>query len=638
MRQSSVSWRACGSRVGRTLVLRRVLLSCPTRQSFVSLSLSALVPEPCSGARREAAAWPGFGVACVVCFYGVSVSPFAGMEAGARLVRRARGLRVPLLASSGGGLVLPRSASCLFWATVVLLQWFEVCILVGLHSDEVLPERLLVLLVEVLPRAASRYFGCRCSLSLCRYELSLFPVGLSLLQFAWALSVKVLCPWPCVWLPRWPACLVSHFQVSQPRWRDLCVPVCQYGLSRCHGALVGRVLVAVRRPVALRLLTRRGGPSHSGYPGYERARVGSPRERTLELRGKRGLDSGAESFVELSCLGLGRRGVRSAFLAQTRQSFVSLLLSALVPEPRSGARHEATAWPGCSVACVVCFCGGSVSPFAGVEAGARLVSRARGLRVPLLAASGGGLVAIVMTEFSSRRFRVFLVALDCTVVLAWLCLAPVGVAGLALGRSVLLVVSASVFSRLRGPILGCQPVMAPACVASRPGGVSRVRGGSAGSLPYFLQLGARRRGSSVSDGLRRRLWLRVVVSGSESECCELLYPSELRVVFCKSSGFVGGGATLGFPGEGSERSGRYSYAVSRMMTLHTPMGLDWSDERPGVIAMKHCSAVGGDRFGDFRRLRLFDVWIGVLPREEVVRSARNARATLLFTFLVFLVW
>ncbi|MQM03890.1 hypothetical protein Taro_036683 [Colocasia esculenta] len=27
-----------------------------------------------------------------------------------------------------------------------------------------------------------------------------------------------------------------------------------------------------------------------------------------------------------------------------------------------------------------------------------------------------------------------------------------------------------------------------------------------------------------------------VVSSSESECCELLYPSELRVVFCKSSG------------------------------------------------------------------------------------------------------
>ncbi|MQL83729.1 hypothetical protein Taro_016224 [Colocasia esculenta] len=61
---------------------------------------------------------------------------------------------------------------------------------------------------------------------------------------------------------------------------------------------------------------------------------------------------------------------------------------------------------------------------------------------------------------------------------------------------------------------------------------------SRGSPPYFLQLGARRRGSSVSDRLRRRLWLLVVVSSSESECCELLYPSELRVVFCKSSGYA----------------------------------------------------------------------------------------------------
>ncbi|MQL95468.1 hypothetical protein Taro_028138 [Colocasia esculenta] len=75
-----------------------------------------------------------------------------------------------------------------------------------------------------------------------------------------------------------------------------------------------------------------------------------PTGRTLKLRGKRGLDSGAESFVELSCLGLGRRGSRSAFLAQTRQSLVSLPLSALVPEPRRGVRREAAAWLGCGVA------------------------------------------------------------------------------------------------------------------------------------------------------------------------------------------------------------------------------------------------------------------------------------------------
>ncbi|MQM04094.1 hypothetical protein Taro_036890 [Colocasia esculenta] len=70
-----------------------------------------------------------------------------------------------------------------------------------------------------------------------------------------------------------------------------------------------------------------------------------------------------------------------------------------VPEPRSGVRREAAAWPGCGVVCVVRFCGRLVSPFAGVEAGATLASKACGLRVPLLAASGGGLVVVVVTTF-----------------------------------------------------------------------------------------------------------------------------------------------------------------------------------------------------------------------------------------------
>ncbi|MQM08952.1 hypothetical protein Taro_041810 [Colocasia esculenta] len=83
----------------------------------------------------------------------------------------------------------------------------------------------------------------------------------------------------------------------------------------------------------------------------------------------------------------------------------------------------------------------------GAVAGARLASRACGLRVPLLAASGGGLVAIAVTAFphdthASGGFR-------------------------------------SVSSRFRSPALGCQSAVAPACVASRPCGVSRVRGGSA---------------------------------------------------------------------------------------------------------------------------------------------------------------
>ncbi|MQL79700.1 hypothetical protein Taro_012140 [Colocasia esculenta] len=237
-----------------------------------------------------------------------------------------------------------------------------------------------------------------------------------------------------------------------------------------------------------------------------------------------------------ACSSLGRRGVRSAFLAQTRQSLVSLPLSALVPEPCSGVKREATTWPGCGVACVVCSVAALSRPCAGAEAGVRLASRACGLRVPLLVSSGSGLVVVVVTAFSSERFQVFLVARACTVVIARLCLVSVGVISLALGRLVLLVVPASVFSRFRGPVLGCAehcfrfvPDSVGFCGSSvfptalaGEGLVIPTGPCSRGSPPYFLQLEARRRGSSVSDRLRRRLWCRVVVSSSESERCELL--------------------------------------------------------------------------------------------------------------------
>ncbi|MQL99972.1 hypothetical protein Taro_032701, partial [Colocasia esculenta] len=49
----------------------------------------------------------------------------------------------------------------------------------------------------------------------------------------------------------------------------------------------------------------------------------------------------------------------------------------------------------------------------------------------------------------------------------------------------------------------------PAALAGE-GLVIPTRPCSRGSPPYFLQLGARRRGSSVSDGLRRRQWRRVL--------------------------------------------------------------------------------------------------------------------------------
>ncbi|MQM18383.1 hypothetical protein Taro_051372, partial [Colocasia esculenta] len=118
-----------------------------------------------------------------------------------------------------------------------------------------------------------------------------------------------------------------------------------------------------------------------------------------------------------------------------------------------------------------------------VETGARLVSRACGLWVPLLAASGGGLVAVVVTAFShdTRASGGF----------------------------------CSVSSRFRSLVLGCQSVMAPACVASRPCGMSTVRGGSACGPSTLWRSEVAvvepvRDWSSVSDGLRRRLWRRVL--------------------------------------------------------------------------------------------------------------------------------
>ncbi|MQM12751.1 hypothetical protein Taro_045669 [Colocasia esculenta] len=114
----------------------------------------------------------------------------------------------------------------------------------------------------------------------------------------------------------------------------------------------------------------------------------------------------------------------------------------------------------------------------------------------------------------------------------------------------LLVISASVSSRFRSPVRGCQSVVAPPCMASRPRGVSRVWGGSpcepstlwrsevAVLVAHSPQLGARRRGSSVSDMFEEAAVAPCAVSSSESGCCELLYLRELRVVLCKFSGYA----------------------------------------------------------------------------------------------------
>ncbi|MQL72126.1 hypothetical protein Taro_004461 [Colocasia esculenta] len=140
------------------------------------------------------------------------------------------------------------------------------------------------------------------------------------------------------------------------------------------------------------------------------------------------------------------------------------------------------------------------------EAGARLASRGSGWCVLLFAASGSGLVVVVVMVFPQD---------------------------------------------FRSPVPWCQSVVAPVCVVSQPCGVSRVRGGSAcGPLTLWRSkvamlvahlLPSARGSSSRELGVRRVAEAAVapcVVSSSESEYCELLYLSELRVVLCKFSGYA----------------------------------------------------------------------------------------------------
>ncbi|MQM12720.1 hypothetical protein Taro_045638 [Colocasia esculenta] len=183
----------------------------------------------------------------------------------------------------------------------------------------------------------------------------------------------------------------------------------------------------------------------------------------LEWRGKRGLDNDAESFIELSCLGRdaevvevfsSQRGLDSPLSHCLSLRWFRIHIVVLGVGPQLGQVAVLHAF--------VCFCGSSVSLFCGGVAGARLASRGRGRRAPLLAASGCSLVAVVVTVF--------------------------------------------------------------------PHDVSKYD-----SLPELAPRGSSSRELNVR-------WVAevavapCVVSSSESECCELLYLSELRVVLCKFSG------------------------------------------------------------------------------------------------------
>ncbi|MQL91316.1 hypothetical protein Taro_023926, partial [Colocasia esculenta] len=117
-----------------------------------------------------------------------------------------------------------------FASTVLLATVFSLMVRVVwvVHSGEgSSQDRPLSLLVEVFPRSALCLFRAIVVLPLWFEvdELSLFPVGLSVLQSAWALSVEVLCLWPCVWLLRWPACLVVYSEFLSCTGGTSCVPV-----------------------------------------------------------------------------------------------------------------------------------------------------------------------------------------------------------------------------------------------------------------------------------------------------------------------------------------------------------------------------------------------------------------------------
>ncbi|MQL83646.1 hypothetical protein Taro_016150 [Colocasia esculenta] len=155
---------------------------------------------------------------------------------------------------------------------------------------------------------------------------------------------------------------------------------------------------------------------------------------------------------------------------------------------------------------VLCVLGGSVLPFAEVEAEARLAN-------PCFWWFSLGVL-------SAPRFRSWVPARSGTGVYGSRPCSVSGVrGGSAYGPSTLWRSEVAVLASCVWPDLGWwswryvvlfRYLVVPCCRLTPP--------------PYFLQLGARRCGSSVSDVLRRRLWRRVVVSSSESErCCSCCY-------------------------------------------------------------------------------------------------------------------
>ncbi|MQL68062.1 hypothetical protein Taro_000351, partial [Colocasia esculenta] len=116
-------------------------------------------------------------------------------------------------------------------------------------------------------------------------------------------------------------------------------------------------------------------------------------------------------------------------------------------------------------------------PRTAAEAGARLASRACGLRVPLLAARGGGLVSIVVAVFPMT----FPSIIRCPSVHGGYSLAMPSSSGRrwsGLGQTCASGGFRLVSSRFHSSVLQCHSIVAPTCMASQPCGVPGVRGGS----------------------------------------------------------------------------------------------------------------------------------------------------------------
>ncbi|MQM12375.1 hypothetical protein Taro_045291 [Colocasia esculenta] len=161
-------------------------------------------------------------------------------------------------------------------------------------------------------------------------------------------------------------------------------------------------------------------------------------------------------------------------------------------------------------------------PCTGAEVGARLASRACRLRVPLLAASGGGLVAVVVTTFPHDVSKCSPIALAGTIVIAWPCLVFRGLRWSGHGQTRASGGSRSVSSRYRSSVLWCQSVVAHVCMASRPCGVPGVRGGSACGPSTLWRF------EVAVLAVRRRSHLVVyVVSASVSRVSSALCPTPL---------------------------------------------------------------------------------------------------------------